>query len=371
MKTPDAGLVALWETAARLDPTLKLPATAFRALGQKRILPIHFSRQRLFEGMLQREVRLFHSVPVRIRTKRSTDTRTAIVQLIRRGFPKSAKARVQTGASRTRRTLSVGRLMDRWEGGRAIISVTDLHIRGTKFGRAVDTSVLSDFNFLASKRGSISIMEMLTVLVGSEGNVTDSHTDDCDGSNHCFIGQKLWLMWDRLEGQAAGFEDEGRDRIVHRAAFDMRTFLSLPSARWLLIGPGETLFLPGNMSHKVLTIAHYIGVGSFYLAFPNSLSCFTRWALDGTVDINQSSLLDKMIKATTRKLAATRHLDNETKKRWGWNYLREAANCWNRLETPGRQKRILQNPNFNRFLQAVAKEFSGHSDSHIISSDPS
>lgn len=346
--------LALWKKAEGMDSSLKLSATALSALKERRVYPERFSRRRLFEGMLRGEIRLFHSLPVPFDSDRSRTAKSTIVPLIRSGFPRSAKANVQTGPSRTRHNLTVGRLMDRWEGGRAIISVTDLHIRGTRFGRAVNTSALSDFNILANSRSEISDMEMMTVLVGSAGNVTDSHTDDCDGSNHCFVGKKLWLMWDRIEGQMAGLQDVERDPVTERAAFNMRAFLSLTSARWLIIGPGETLFLPGNLAHKVLTIAHYIGVGSFYLAFPNSFRSFTRWALDGTIDINQSVLLEKMIGYVTHKISSMANSDRKTKQCWGWHCLGKALALWNERENPKRRMQMLQNPAFARFVAAVA-----------------
>jgi hypothetical protein len=338
-----------------MDPTLRLRGNEVRALDGRRIHPERFSRRRLFEGMLNGQIRLFRCVPVQVETNGVAEFQNAIIHLIRSGFPKSARARVQMGRARMPGRLRVGHLMDRWEGRRAIISVTDLHIRGTRFGRTVDISALSNFNILAGTRSEISVMEMMTVLVGSTGNVTDSHTDDCDGSNHCFVGQKLWLIWDRLEGKAAGLQDVERDPVPERAAFNMRTFLSLPSARWLLINPGETVFLPGNMAHKVLTMAHYIGIGSFYLAFPNAFRSFTRWSLDGTIDINQSALLDKMIRAVTRRILALRESDNSNKERMGWRYLRQAAILWNKRETAERRARMLQNPTFRQFVTAVLK----------------
>jgi hypothetical protein len=34
---------------------------------------------------------------------------------------------------------------------------------------------------------------------------TDSHSDDPDGSNHCFVGRKLWLVWDTFLGIGRGY----------------------------------------------------------------------------------------------------------------------------------------------------------------------
>jgi len=104
----------------------------------------------------------------------------------------------------------------------------------------------------------------MTLVISSQGNVTDSHSDDPDGSNHCFVGRKLWLAWDTFEGRAAGLQDCSRDLVRERARFDLATFAALPSACWWTVGAGETLFLPGRLTHRVITLEPYIGIGSFY-----------------------------------------------------------------------------------------------------------
>ena len=68
-----------------------------------------------------------------------------------------------------------------------------------------------------------------------------------------------------------------RTPVTGRARFDMQSWLSLRSARWFLVNPGETLFLPANMTHKVITLESYIGVGGFFLALPNSLRLLSHW----------------------------------------------------------------------------------------------
>jgi hypothetical protein len=117
---------------------------------------------------------------------------------------------------------------------------------------------------------------MMTLVVSSCGNVTDSHSDDPDGSNHCFVGRKLWLAWETFEGQKAGLRDCSRDLIVERAHFDLGIFASLKTARWWTVGPGETLFLPGRFSHRVITLESYVGIGSFYFT---PVSCLENQSL--------------------------------------------------------------------------------------------
>lgn len=145
MNTRSDALRALWKRAQTMDPTLKLRGNDVKALDGRRIHPERFSRRRLFEGMLNGQIRLFRSVPVPVETNGVADLQNALVHLIRSGFPRSARARVQMGRARMPGRLR--HLMDRWEGRRAIISVTDLHNRGTRFGRTVNTSALSNFKY--------------------------------------------------------------------------------------------------------------------------------------------------------------------------------------------------------------------------------
>ena len=167
--------------------------------------------------------------------------------------------------------------MRRWRSGKARINVTDLHIRGTQFEKSVESSVLTDGNILLSGGDAIARQELFTLLLASRGAMSDSHSDDPDGSNHCFVGKKLWLAWDTFEGKAKGLEDVSRDICLMGAKFTMRKFLSLKSACWFIVGKDQTLFLPGRMTHKVITLEPYIGIGCFYVTIPNRLGTLARW----------------------------------------------------------------------------------------------
>jgi hypothetical protein len=174
--------------------------------------------------------------------------------------------------------MVIEELLRRWISGRARVNVTDLHIRGTKVLRSIDCSSLSDFSILAEARGAVGEEEMLTMVVSSAGTFTDSHTDDPDGSNHCFIGRKLWLVWDTFLGLSRKLEDVERCRLYTRdAAFSMSGFLSVPGSCWFVVEPGQTLFLPGQLTHRVITLESYLGVGSFFVMLPSYLRTLARW----------------------------------------------------------------------------------------------
>ena len=156
--------------------------------------------------------------------------------------------------------------------------MTDFHIRGTAIMKRIDCSHLSSFNLLAGAPDPIGTEEILTMVVSSAGALSDSHTDDPDGSNHCFAGEKLWLVWDTFQGLARGLEDVERcDVYGDQAAFSIAGFLAVPGSRWFVVRPGQTLFLPGHLTHKVITLERYLGVGSFFVMLPSYLRTLMRW----------------------------------------------------------------------------------------------
>ena len=187
-------MMALWDEAAAIDRTLQVAERDVPALRRKRVQPIPYSRSQMFERMAHGEVSLFSNLTVPVETGRHADLRDALIEGIRDGFPKSRTARIQKGRAAQRCRMKVPEVMRRWEGGRAILSVTDLHFRKTKFDKVVDTSNLSDFNILCNDpefaSEFIQLIEMMTLVISSAGNLTDNHADDCDGTNHCFMGRK-------------------------------------------------------------------------------------------------------------------------------------------------------------------------------------
>lgn len=350
-------IIALWDQAATIDRTLQVRPKDLRALRRKRVKAIPYSRSEMFARMRREEVSLFSNLEVPVEKRPDDDLRETLIKGIRFGFPRSRTARIQKGRSSRRGRMRIPELMRRWERGRAILSVTDLHFRKTKFAGMVDTSSLSDFNILCNdpEFGSefMEMIEMMTLVVSSVGNLTDNHADDCDGTNHCFIGRKLWLAWDRMEGKSAGFQDVDRDTVFDQAAFDLHTFLSLPSARWFTVEPRQTLFLPGSLAHKVITLEHYIGIGSFHVSLPSYLRCLERWITHDTHDIVPNNLLCKIHKAVLRKLVEIQQSHKQEKERWGVSEMKQAVEIWRKIGKNASNAKLSENSIFNEFVTAA------------------
>jgi len=346
-------IAALWEEAAIMDATLELRKKDLAALREKRIRAEKYGRARLFSRMVKGQASLLKDFPVSLKSLPAPDPRAALSQLIRKGFPSSQKARVQAGRSRTQCNLKISEVMGRWEGSRAILGVTDLHFRGTKFADTINFSALSDFDILCSDPEFIYLIEMMTLVISSRGNVTDSHQDDCDGSNHCFVGKKLWLAWDRLQGKARGFQDVDRDHLTEPAVFDMPTFLSLPSACWFVIKANETLFLPGSLAHKVITLEPYIGIGGFHVTLPGYLRSLKRWILYDTLDIKQENLLDKINTALIKRIHQVQKGARGLREHWGLSYIQKAIDDWETNENPKTKRILFRHPTFATFIESA------------------
>lgn len=69
----------------------------------------------------------------------------------------------------------------------------------------------------------------------------------------------------------------------------------------ILAGVGQTLFLPGNHTHKVITIERYLGISSFSVSLPNALSSLSRWELNKTVMVTPP-LRNQIITLLTQQL---------------------------------------------------------------------
>src|SRR6202042_258078 len=265
-----------------------------------------------------------------------------VVDLLRRALPKSQRVKARIGPRQEYRSITIGDLLGRWERGRSPVTITDLHFRGTRLEKCIDVNALSDFNLLLLGSEELALQEMMTLVVSSAGTFTDSHSDDPDGSNHCFVGEKLWLAWDTFEGQAVGFEDVSRDDISDGAAFDMRTFLSLRSSCWFVVSDGQTLFLPGSLTHKVATLRPYLGVGSFFVAFAGGLETLMRWYEHGPLWARGSSdndgLGDEVARIMRHKLRTLSNTSDAGKAQWGCSHLHAAVEKIRRTSTGRRQK---------------------------------
>lgn len=355
-----AALRKLWSTAHGMDHTLRVTGPQLGELKRKFVRPDSFSRDTMFRNMARRRVSVFRGVPVLVRGYRKAQERDVLIDALKSKFPPKETSRVQVGPSHTATRLPVREIMRRWLGGQAIVGVTDLHIRGTRVEEVINTKALSNFNALIRGSDDLVLQEMMTLVIASPGNVTDSHTDDPDGTNHCFFGKKLWLAWDAFEGMAAGLEDVERQDVAEQAQFSIARFLKVKSACWFLVSTGDTLFLPGNLTHKVLTLEPYLGIGSFNLGLPNSLDSFTRWIHYGPLwSMNDpkgenAGLVDEAARITLRIARLAQSGSPQVKKRWGFDYLYDAYRVWRKSVTPEIRAHVMQHADFRRIVD-IAK----------------
>ena len=300
-----------------------------RRLSTRCVTSEPFSRTALYKRLARGEPSLWTHVP--LATSEIAKAPDRILEEVRRGFSRRTRARVRFPSAV--RYLTIERVVQLWEQQARLFNVPDLHYIGTRFDRRVDTKALNDFNLLP--RGTDGFQSQDSLVLSAQGAFTDSHSDDHSGSNHCFVGSKLWLMWDTAEGLVRGLEDVERCTVSDRAAFDLQTFLSLPSARWIWIRPGETMFLPGHLTHKVITLERYVGLGSFFVALANYLDALQRWqtllpvwALDErrkgprSIATINNTVIRAVLRLLRRPHAVQRH--------WGMHYLVDGLKSFRR-----------------------------------------
>lgn len=350
----------IWDRAWEIDPTLTVSSRQAQALDRRSLSSVSFSRDVLFASMARGRPVVFDDVPVGVRRERTLGTREAVVQALRESFGRSEKVRVRCGQSRTLKYLTVDQLLTRWADDRSTVNVTDFHIRDTSVMTKIDCSTLSGFSLLAGAPPPIGTEEILTMVVSSAGALSDSHTDDPDGSNHCFAGEKLWLVWDTFTGLAHGLEDVERVNVYgDQAAFSISRFLAVPGSRWFVVRPGQTLFLPGHLTHKVITLERYLGVGSFFVMLPSYLRTLMRWtkhtplwALTAPPE-RRLYLVDLITKRVIRKIAALSNGSRAQKDRWGLSYLQAEAKQLLRQRPDQVAKLFRDNPRSLALLDAI------------------
>jgi hypothetical protein len=131
--------------------------------------------------------------------------------------------------------------------------------------------------------------------------------------------------------------------------------------RWLA---GKTLFLPGNLTHKVLTLEPYLGIGSFHIGLPNSLDTFTRWLYHGPLwsmsDPRQENagLVDEAAKVTLGIMKRAQSGSTELKEHWGFLYLHRAYVTWEKSVRSDMRRRVLEHPTFRKIVE-IAKTAGG------------
>ena len=348
-----------WILAADFDPALRAGPKLMTALEDKRVSPQRATREALFTAIAKSRPAILAGVHVPVKRSERIGLQSALIDALTSAFKNGETANAQIGSTRVRRRLAVSELIRRWETGRHLVGVTDLHIRGTALERKVNTDQLSVFNLLPLGSDEMQTQEMMTMVISSSGNVTDSHSDDPDGSNHCFIGRKLWLAWDTFEGRGAGLQDCSRDLINDRARFELGTFCSLQSAQWWTVEPGETLFLPGRMAHRVITLEPYMGIGSFYCTPASCLENLGRWYLNGPLwsldDVagTYGGLVDEIAKTMKRTIQRLKRQKKELQLRWGLDYATFGLQDWRLRCTQVDQRKLMKNPLFADLVHTI------------------
>jgi hypothetical protein len=314
----------VWDAAARFDDSLALRPKLTGALATKRIEPMPYSRSQLFERMRLCKPSLFSNFPLQQGSTHDGLPSTAgLVDELRSGFPRAKRARVRIREAIE--YLPIPKVLDRWMRAKSVFGVTDLHYIGTRFDARVDTRNLNDFNLLP--RGTQGFQSQDSLVISSCGAVSDSHSDDHSGSNHCFTGTKLWLLWDTLEGLEHGLEDAEHCEVFGRAAFDLPAFSAMSSSRWILIGPGQTMFIPGNLTHKVITLQRYLGLGSFHAGLPGFVDLLMRWKHLPPIWASRSAAahscsVEFITRRAIRRIRSLRKASRSERHRWGLPYLK-------------------------------------------------
>lgn len=350
----------IWKTISGMDSTVRASKGMMPEIAKRRIYSQAYSRDKMFIEMAKRRPAIFRDVPVFAKDKRGIESKDALIRTLSTKFPKGELSNVQVGPTRIQRRLPVTEIMRRWEGQRAIVGVTDLHIRGTRVEDVIDTQALSDFNILIRGTDNLSTQEMMTLVIASPGNVTDSHSDDPDGTNHCFFGKKIWLVWETFEGIEAGLEDVERQDVYDAAKFNMTKFMSLPSARWFVVSTGDTLSLPSNMTHKVFTLDYYIGVGSFHVGLPGSIDNLSRWIYHGPLwsladrKGENVDLVDEIARICLRTARRARAGSPSMQERWGYSYLRDGYKHWVSNTSATIKKQVLRHLDFSEFVELAS-----------------
>jgi hypothetical protein len=327
----------LWnafEEASWYDKTIRVEPRVLSKLFRRYVPPAAYNHSTLFDRMLAGEPSVLTGFPKplrqRFRDLPPVEAGLRIADWL--AAHRSRKThRIFTGPTGVRRELRLRDIALKWRANQTRCGVTDLHIRNTSMEDVIAPDVLSRFNLLCCSSSSLSEQEMFSFVISTSGHVTDSHSDDPDSTNFCFTGKKLWLAWDTYEGMKHGLEDVERVVVRGQARFDMETWLSLRSARWFFVNPGQTLFLPAHLTHKVVTLEPYIGVGGFFIALPNCLRLMSHWILRGPLwsKRDETGLRDELlgeIALTVREaMLRLRGASYRKQRQWGYDFLEKSA----------------------------------------------
>lgn len=343
---------AEWERAAATDPTLHLSGSIVKKLPAFELKPHPYSRRRFFSYMLRQQPQLFNNFPLRY-SLQPYFQHTNLAGTLKKLFRNSPKTLTKLGKAKTRRYLPVHEVVDKWSAGATVFSANDIFFRNLGLDRVFDCAPISDFNIIPQTSPDINYIEVATLLIGTPGCLTDSHSDDPDGSNYCIRGKKLWFVWDRKEGRRHGLEDCEYDDVYTHANFSLPAFMKVSSAHWFTVSEGQTLFLPGNLTHKVITLEKYLGISSFYLGLVNALCSFSRWKFNGTVMVTEA-LQQELMQLIMQQLEKTAAADRAYKYQWGYYHLPEAIRVWKQKYSKDQRELLCADPSFRELANSIS-----------------
>ena len=349
----DAELGIHWKRAAKIDKSLSCSGAVLKGLAKHKLPSQEYSRRRLFSAIARQEPILFHDFPLRSTLNPFFKDGVDSACRLRALFKAPTKTLTRAGPAKRARYLRIHKVIDIWERNRAILSANDVFFRISKLDQVFDCAAISDFNILPTAPPRINHLEVATLLMGTAGCMTDSHSDDPDGCNHCVEGKKLWLVWDRREGQARGLEDCEYDDVHTQARFSVKAFLQVQSAKWFLVSEGQTVFLPGNLTHKVITLERYLGISSFYVGLPNALSSLTRWKINGTIMVTDE-YRNEIMKLLTKRLDQVVASNGQIKERWGFYHLKEALSFWEQRYPRSQREEMRSNSRFRELADKIS-----------------
>jgi hypothetical protein len=348
----------IFERAEEIDPDLAWRGRCKADLSARRIRPTRWQRDHLFRAMSAGLPVICRDYPAPLHHLDISEE-DRVARLLTAMASTRLDYRVRTRLGKYWRYFTPAELADKWRRGNTPLNVTDFHIEGTAMESVIKHRVLSEFNLLPLMSEDVAWIEMMTLVVSGAGGFSDSHSDDCDGSNHCFTGRKLWLAWDTGEGLAAGLEDLDQQRVAGKCGFDITTWLTLESACWFTVEAGQTLFMPGHFTHKVITLDAYLGVGSFYIAFPNLIRTLARWQCrQPNWERLEANSLKKVVyrEIPARALKRFRQLQRTSeanRSKWGLAHLEESWHQWRRGSSRQEVANLRSLPAVDRLLEAT------------------
>ena len=125
------------------------------------------------------------------------------------------------------------------------------------------------------------------------------------------------------------------------------------------MGSGQTLFLPGHLTHKVVTLEDYLGVGSFFVMLPSYLRTLTRWTKHTplwALHKPASHRLDVVNRITERVIDKITELKSATPAecaRWGLDYMQTAVRSWQKTASRQSRAELLNNPMSAELIRTI------------------